>query len=109
VTLSVCPAATSTAPPERFWEVLTDVERYGDWVDARFLSADPVGPAQAGQKLYFNARSLGREWPVRIDLTGLDPAGRWIDMIAYLPFGIANHEHLTLTETKEGGTLVRFN
>jgi ligand-binding SRPBCC domain-containing protein len=109
VIVNVCPATTSKAPPERFWHVLTAVDRYGAWVDARFLSADPNGPAQPGQKLYFNARSLGREWPVRIDLTGLDPQHRWIDMIAYLPFGIANHEHLTLTETPGGGTLVRFN
>jgi hypothetical protein len=109
VIVNVCPAATSKAPPERFWTVLTDVAGYGDWVDARFVSADPAGPAQPEQKLYFKARSLGREWPVRIDLTRLDPGHRWIDMIAYLPFGIANHEHLTLSETKEGGTLVRFN
>ena len=105
----MCPAATSEAPPDRFWRVLTAVDRYGEWVDARFVSADPVGRAQPGQKLYFEARALGRMWPVRIDLVALDPDHRWIDMVAYLPFDIANHEHLTLTETSGGGTLVRFN
>jgi hypothetical protein len=109
VALNVCPAATSKAPPNRFWRVLTEVDRYGDWVDARFVSADPDGPARPGQKLYFDAPALGRAWPVRIDLVGLDPGHRWIDMVAYLPFGIENHEHLTLTDTPDGGTLVRFN
>jgi len=39
----------------------------------------------------------------------MDPQRRWIDLVVQLPFGVANHEHLTLTETAEGGTLVRFN
>jgi hypothetical protein len=109
VIVNVCPAATSKAPPDRFWKVLTDVDRYGEWVDARFVSADPAGPAQPGQKLYFDARALSHAWAVRIDLVALDARHRWIDMVAYLPFGIANHEHLTLTEMPDGGTLVRFN
>jgi hypothetical protein len=29
--------------------------------------------------------------------------------VVHVPFGIENHEHVTLAETKEGGTLVRFN
>jgi len=29
--------------------------------------------------------------------------------VVRFPFGVDNHEHLILTETAEGGTLVRFN
>lgn len=54
-------------------------------------------------------RALGRDWLFSIDVTGVDPQRRWIDLVVHLPFGIENFEHLTLTETKEGGTLVRFN
>jgi hypothetical protein len=39
----------------------------------------------------------------------VDPQRRWIDLLVRLPFGIDNHEHVTLTETKDGGTLVRLN
>jgi hypothetical protein len=46
--VNVRPAATSTASLERIWSVLTTAERFGDWADARFLSAEPPGPAQPG-------------------------------------------------------------
>ena len=107
--VNVCPAATSKAPPERFWTILTATDRLGEWVDARFVSAEPPGPARPGQVVHLVAPSLGRQWPVRIDVVGMDPNRRWIDYLAYLPFGVANHEHLTLTETPEGGTFIRFN
>ena len=55
------------------------------------------------------APELGREWPVRIDVLDMDPQHRWIDLLVHLPFGVQNHEHITLTQTKEGGTLVRLN
>ena len=44
-----------------------------------------------------------------IEVREMDPQSRWIDLLVHLPFGVNNHEHVTLTQTKEGGTLVRFN
>ena len=49
------------------------------------------------------------QWPVRMDVRDMDPQRRWIDLVVFLPFGVENHEHVTLSETKDGGTLVRFN
>ena len=107
--VNVCPAAVTPASAGRIWEVLTTPERFGEWLDAKFVSADPPGPAMPGQTIHLSAPSLGRRWPVTIDVVGVDPQSRWIDLLAHLPFGIDNHERVTLTETKEGGTLVRFN
>ena len=107
--VNVCPAAVTTASAERVWSVLTTPERFEEWQDARFVSAEPPGPVQAGQVIYLSAPALGRRWPVRIDVRGLDPQHRWLDLIVHVPFGIENHERVTLTDTKEGGTLVRFN
>jgi len=45
---------------------------------------------------------------VTIEVKGVDPARRWIDLRVLLPLGIVNDEHVTLTRTDEG-TLVRFN
>jgi ligand-binding SRPBCC domain-containing protein len=109
VIVNVCPAAVSSAPVERIWSVLTTPERFGEWQDARFVSAEPPGAVRAGQVINLLARGLGREWPVRIDVRDLDPQHRWLDLVVHLPFGVTNHEHVTLTETKDGGTLVRFN
>lgn len=106
--VNVCPAASSTAPPDRFWEILVKPEAYGEWTDASFESSSPPGPVKAGTVISMKARFV-RDWPVVLAVTGLDPNRRWIDVVAHLPFGIDNHEHLTLTETNEGGTLVRFN
>ena len=107
--VNVCPAATSKAPPDRFWEVLTAPERLGEWTDARVVSIEPIGSAQQGQRIHMRAPAFGMEFPVRIDVGDMDPHRRWIDFLAHLPFGVDNHEHLTLTETPGGGTLVRFN
>ena len=85
------------------------MERIGEWQDARFVSAVPPGQMQPGQKINLAARGFGREWPVRIDVREVDPQHRWVDLVVHLPLGVTNHEHVTLTETKEGGTLVRLN
>ena len=107
--VNVCPAATSKAPPERFWEILMRPEAYEEWTDATFLSSEPPGPVQAGSVIHMKAPGFGRNWPVTLEVTALDPNRRWIDVIARLPLGVDNHEHLTLTETPDGGTLIRFN
>lgn len=107
--VNVCPASVTHAAPDRVWSVLSAPERFGEWTDATFLSSDPVGPVRPGQTIHLTAPSFGRSWPVDIAVRDVDPQRRWIDLVVRLPFGVDNHEHLTLTETAEGGTLVRFN
>ena len=107
--VNVCPAAVTAASPDRIWEVLTKPERFSDWNDAAYVSSEPPGPVRPGQVIHLTAPAFGRKWPVDISIEKMDPGRRWIDMLVDLPFGIDNHEHITLTETKEGGTLVRFN
>ena len=106
--VNVCPAGTTKAAPERVWAVLMAPERFGEWTDASYLRSEPPGPMHAGQTIVLGGR-LGRYWTLTIDVGAIDPDHRWIDLVAHLPFGMDNHEHLTLTEMKEGGTLVRFN
>lgn len=107
--VNVCPAAVTSVPPDRIWSVLTTPERFDDWLGARFVSAEPSGPVQPGQTINLSASGLGRWWPVPMKVGEMDPGHRWIDLVVHLPFGVDNYEHLTLTETKQGGTLVRFN
>ena len=107
--VNVCPAAVTSAPPERVWHLLTELERFGEWNDATLVSADPPGPARAGQTIHLKAPGFGRDWPVTIEVRDIDPQHRWIDLLVHLPLGLENREHVTLTNTKEGGTLVRFN
>jgi uncharacterized protein YndB with AHSA1/START domain len=107
--VNVCPAAVTSAPPERVWRVLTTPERYGEWLDATFVGASPPGRVTPGQIIHMSAPSLGRRWPVSIEVVDVDQQSRWIDLIARLPFGVENHERVTLSETTGGGTLVRFN
>src|SRR4051794_13423884 len=107
--VNVCPAAQTSASPDRIWSVLSKPERFEEWQGARFASADPPGDVQAGQVINLSARGLGRSWPVRIDVRDVDSQHRWIDWVARLPFGVANYQRTTLTEMPDGGTLVRFN
>ena len=107
--VNVCPAAVTSASPDRVWRVVTDSEHFGDWTDARFVSAIPPGPATTGQVIHLQAGGFGRVWPVSIEVGDMDTRHRWIDLLARLPLGLENREHLTLTSTPEGGTLIRFN
>ena len=107
--VSACPAAVTRASPDRVWNVLAAPERFGEWTDAVYRSADPPGPVKPGQTIHLTAASFGRNWPVEIMVGEMDPQRRWIDLVAHLPFGADNHEHLTLTETSSRGTLIRFN
>lgn len=107
--VNVCPSAVTHASPDRVWEIITTPERFGDWTDATYASHTPAGPVRAGTLIHLSARGLGRIRLFSIEITGTDPARRWIDMLARFPFGIDNYEHMTLTETEGGGTLIRFN
>ena len=49
--VNVCPAAATTTPCDRVWSVLTAPERFGEWTDAKFVSADPAGPVKPGQTI----------------------------------------------------------
>jgi len=109
VIVNVCPAAVTGASPDRLWDVLAAPERFGEWTDATYRSSDPPGPVTPGQTIHLTAPSFGRSWPVEIRVGGMDPQRRYIDLVAHLPFGVENHERITLTETTEGGTLIRFN
>ena len=107
--VNVCPAATTKAPPDSVWKVIEATNRLGEWSDATVVSVEPPGPARAGQVVRLVAPSFGLKFRLTIDVRDVDPQHRWIDLVAHLPFGVDNHEHLTLTEAKGGGTLVRFN
>lgn len=99
----------TSAAPDRVWKVLTTIERFGDWNDATFVSAEPPGPIAPGQVIHLAAPALGRKWALTIEVGEVDPQRRWIDLLIHLPFGVDNHERVTLTQTDAGGTLVRFN
>ncbi len=107
--VNVCPVGVAKATPEQVWQILVAPERFGEWTDARYVSADPPGRATTGQVVHLGASGLGRVWPLTIEIGGMDPDHRWIDMLVRLPLGIGVAEHLTLTATPEGGTLIRFN
>ena len=107
--VNICPAAVTKTPPDKVWEVVEATDRLGEWTDAAVVRVEPSGPAQPGQVVWMGGPALGRNWLFSIDVRDVDPQHRWIDLVVHLPFGIENYEHLTLTETREGGTLVRFN
>jgi ligand-binding SRPBCC domain-containing protein len=107
--VNVCPSGIANAPPEGVWQVLTNTEGYGDWADAAVVGVHPPGPASAGQQIELAPRALGRRWQVTIDVVRMDPDRRWIDLVARVPFGVVNREHITLSPMDDGRTLIRFN
>lgn len=106
--VNVCPAGVARVPPDRVWGAIASFERWPEWADAVVASVEPPGPIRKGQHVRMHAPRL-RFLQFTIDVGDIDPQRRWIDLVARFPFGITNFEHLTLTETEQGGTLVRFN
>jgi hypothetical protein len=109
VIVNVCPAAVTSASPDRVWQVITKLERDTEWLDVKVVSSDPPGPMTPGQTIKLSGPSLVRAFPVIFQVGDMDPERRWVDILVHLPFGIDNYEHLTLTPTEKGGTLIRFN
>jgi hypothetical protein len=103
--VTACPAAVVEAPPPVVWDLLASGERLGEWVDARFVGAEPSGPVQPGQRLRFAASAL--RLPVTMDVMEVDPAAR-LRLLVRLPVGVVNDETITLAEVAPGRTLVRF-
>jgi hypothetical protein len=109
VVVNVCPVAVTKASPERVWQVITTLERDEEWLDVKVVSSDPPGPMTPGQTIKLSGPILGRKFLLTMQVGDMDPQRSWVDILVRLPFGIDNHEHLTLTATEEGGTLIRFN
>jgi hypothetical protein len=109
VIVNVCPAAVTFASPERVWQVITTLERGEEWLDVRVASSQPPGAMTPGQIIKLGGPVLGLKFYLTMEVGDMDPQRGWVDLLVRLPFGIDNHEHLTLTPTDEGGTLIRFN
>jgi ligand-binding SRPBCC domain-containing protein len=107
--VNVCPSGVAAAPISQVWQVLATPEGFGEWLDAEVVAIRPPGPAVAGQRIDMAAPGFGHRWRVTIDIDAVDAGGRWIELSVRLPFGIVNHERVTLTELDAGHTLVRFN
>lgn len=109
VIVNVCPSGVANAPPEAVWRVLTDPQRYGDWMGVDVVNVHPPGAASPGQHIDLAARAFGRRWQMTIDIGQIDPDHRWIDMLVKLPFDIVNRERVSLSSMDGERTLVRFN
>ena len=107
--VNVCPAAVTSASPERVWNVIVNLERAEEWMDVKVDSSQPPGVMTPGQIIKLGGPVLGLKLYLSMEVGEMDPQRGWIDLLVRLPFGIDNHEHLTLTPTDAGGTLIRFN
>jgi ligand-binding SRPBCC domain-containing protein len=108
MTVTVCPAAIINAPIERVWSLLMDPWKWTDWSTARLETAIPDGPLHVGQRLYFSSRAFGRRWRAVTTVKGVAPERHSVDVDVSVPFGITNHEHLSVTSLPDGSTHVQF-
>ena len=107
--VNVCPARVTRAPADRLWQLLTTPELFEEWQGAKLVPAMPPGPLSSGQHIVLSARAFGRWLRFTFDIGDIGPGRQWLELTARFPFGIINHEHITLTPTGDGGTLVRLN
>jgi len=108
MTVTVCPAATINAPIERVWSLLMDPTKWTDWSTARLEAAAPNGPLHAGQQLHFSSRAFGRRWHAVTTVRSIAVERHSVDVDVSVPFGIINHEHLSLVSLPDRRTHVQF-
>lgn len=108
MSLNVCPIATVVSSAERVWSLLGDPAAYGEWWDATTDSVVPPGPARLGQQIDAHARALGRSWPIRIRVVGVNPIRRELDLTTSLPLGITILNHIAVTPVEGGRSRLSF-
>jgi ligand-binding SRPBCC domain-containing protein len=108
MTVTVCPVATINAPIERVWSLLIDPGKWTDWSTGRLEAARPDGPLHVGQQLYFSSRAFGRRWHAVTTVRSVAAEQHSLDVDVSVPFGIVNHEHLSLVSLPEDRTYVQF-
>jgi uncharacterized protein YndB with AHSA1/START domain len=108
MTVTVCPAATINAPIERVWQLLMDPRKWTDWSTGRLEAARPDGRLHAGQQLHFSARAFGKRWHAVTTVTSVAVERHSLELDVSVPFGIVNHEHLSLVRLPDDRTYVRF-
>jgi ligand-binding SRPBCC domain-containing protein len=108
MTVTVCPSATINAPLERVWQLLMNPRKWTDWSTARLEAATPDGPLHAGQKLHFSSRAFGRRWHAVTTVRSVAVERHSLDVDVSVPFGIVNHEHLSVVRLADGRAQVQF-
>ncbi len=105
----VCPAAVIAAPRATVWEVLRNIPSDSGWMGGVELErAVPPGPLQPGQTLLFGGAVLGRRLHLTMEIDAMDEQKGVIDMRVMLPFGMVNHEHMTIAALSNGSCRVQF-
>ena len=108
MTITVCPAATINASMERVGSLPMDPQKWTEWSSARLEAAIPDGPLHVGQRLHFSSRALRRRWQAVTTVLGVAPEPHSLDVDVSVPFGIVNHEHVSVTGLPDGRTHVQF-
>ncbi len=106
--VSACPIAVVKAPAAVVWATLVDVQHIGEWADARLVSADPPGPAAPGQRLALTTREIGLSFALSMEILEVDEAAGRMRLDVRLPFGVVNHETITIKAVHAGSTRVSF-
>lgn len=93
------------AAPERVWEVLTDLERYGEW-NPFIVSAE--GTPQVGGRLTLRMKAGGKTFTVRPTVVEANEGRllRWVGRIVVPGVFHADHIH-TIEPTSTGARYVQ--
>ncbi len=105
--LSVCPAATVTAPAETVWALLASAERWDEWIDGCVEQAEP-GPLAPGQTVTVLASAFGRTWRSEITIEEVDVARGVPAMRVVFPLGMTLRERVSVRSLDSASCRVEY-
>ncbi len=108
MSLTTCPIASVNAPIEQVWRLLADPAEYALWWNAKTVSIEPEGSAQAGQQISATSSAFGRSWDVHLTVEAVSSWKGQLDILTQLPLGITIHNHITCTSLADQRTYIGF-
>ena len=108
MSLRVCPIAPVYAPLDRMWHFLAKPANFALWWHGQTKGIEPVGEAQAGQRIHAQSFVLGIPWNVDLLVERVDQLAHTLDVMTTLPFGIIIFTHVCCTALDQSSSQLSF-
>jgi len=93
-TFAACPTEIVEAPIEVVWNLLTNIESWGDFYDVRVIGVEPAGPAIVGQRMLGESGPRWLHIGISFEFVLIDEPHHKLEFDVRMPLALSVHEEL---------------